>query len=199
MTPTFRLGRVAGIEVGANWSWLLVVALIVWSLAAGVFPDSNPGLSDGTYLAMAVVSALLFFLSLFLHELGHALQAQREGVAIDGITLWVFGGVARFRGEIPSARAELRIAAAGPAVSLVIGAVCLGLAILVPLPSAVDGCAVVAGHRRSKSGDPRRSGGRAGLRDHLDRPRLLRRRFWGSVRRPVARLHRVLPVERGRG
>src|SRR5258707_10545098 len=74
MTPTFRLGRVAGIEVGANWSWLLVVALIVWSLAAGVFPDSNPGLSDGTYLAMALVAALLFFLSLFLHELGHALR-----------------------------------------------------------------------------------------------------------------------------
>jgi Zn-dependent protease len=139
MTPTFRLGRVAGIEVGANWSWLLVVALIVWSLAAGVFPDSNPGLSDGTYLAMALVAALLFFLSLFLHELGHALQAQRDGVEIDGITLWVFGGVARFRGDIPSAGAELRIAAAGPAVSLVIGAVCLGLAILVPLPSAVDG------------------------------------------------------------
>jgi Zn-dependent protease len=139
VTSSFRLGRLAGIEIGANWSWLLVVALIVWSLAAGVFPTSNPGLSDGAYIAMAAVAALLFFASLTLHELGHAIQSRRDGIAIDGIPLWVFGGVARFRGEMPSAGAELRVAVAGPVVSLALGVAFLAAALALPLPAAVDG------------------------------------------------------------
>src|ERR1700754_58424 len=139
MTSTFRLGRIAGIEIGVNWSWLLVVALVVWSLAAGVFPATNPGLTDGAYLAMAIVASILFFASILLHELGHALEARRCGIAIGGITLWVFGGVASLRGEPPSAGAELRMAIAGPAVSLAIGVVCLVAALALPLPEAVDG------------------------------------------------------------
>jgi len=139
MTSSFRLGRVAGIEIGAHWSWLLIVGLIVWSLADSVFPSVNPGYSDGTYLAMAIVAALFFFVSLLLHELGHAIQAQREGIAIEGITLWVFGGVARLRGQAPSAGAELRVALAGPAVSLALGVVFLLVAIGLPLPGTVDG------------------------------------------------------------
>jgi Zn-dependent protease len=138
---SFRLARVAGIEIGAHWSWLLVVALIVWSLAAGVFPTSNPGLADGAYIAMAAAAAVLFFASLTLHELGHAVQARRDGIAIEGITLWVFGGVARFRGQIPSAGAELRVAIAGPLVSLALGAAFLAVALALPLPAAVDGVA----------------------------------------------------------
>lgn len=139
MTSSFRLARVRGIEIGANWSWLLVVVLIFWSLAVGVFPDENPGLSDGTYAAMAVVAAIVFFASLLAHELGHAIQAQRDGVEIDGITLWVLGGVARFTSEPPTAGAEFRIAAAGPAVSLVLGLAFLGLSSIGGLPSSVDG------------------------------------------------------------
>jgi Zn-dependent protease len=136
---SFRLGRVAGVEIGANWSWLFVVALIIWVLAAGVFPESNPGLSDGAYLAMAATAAVFFFASLLLHELGHAVQARREGMELDGITLWIFGGVAKFKGKFPSAGAELRIAVAGPLVSLVLGIAFLTFAALVPLPSGVDG------------------------------------------------------------
>ncbi len=139
MTSSIRLGRITGIEIGANWSWLLIVALIVWSLADGVFPSVNPGYSDGTYLAMAIVAALLFFVSLLLHELGHAIQAKREGIEIDGITLWVFGGVARLRGQMPSAGAELRVALAGPAVSLALGVLFLLVALALPLPGTVDG------------------------------------------------------------
>jgi Zn-dependent protease len=139
MHSSFRIARVRGIDIGANWTWLLVVALIVWSLADGVFPATNPGLSDGAYLAMAGVAAVLFFSSLLLHELGHAIQAQREGMAIDGITLWVFGGVAKFRGSFPSAGAEFRIAIAGPLVSLALGVLFLAAAIAIPFPSAVDG------------------------------------------------------------
>ena len=139
MTSSIRLGRIAGIEIGVNWSLIVVFALIVWSLATGVFPSQNEGLSDATYLAMAIVAALLFFLSVLLHELGHALQAQREGMEIDGITLWLFGGVARFKGMFPSAGAELRIAVAGPAVSLALGFLFVALALVMSLPEAVDG------------------------------------------------------------
>ena len=136
---SFRLGRIAGIEVGVNWSWLVVFALITWSLASGVFPSQDPGHSNATYVAMAVVAALLFFVSLLGHELGHAVTARREGMELDGITLWLFGGVARFKGMFPSAAAELKIALAGPAVSLFVGVVCSLLAWALALPSAVDG------------------------------------------------------------
>jgi Zn-dependent protease len=136
---SFELGRIAGIRIGVNWSWLVVFALIVWTLAATIFPDSNPGLSDGTYLAMAIVAAVLFFGSLLLHELGHALVARREGVEIEGITLWLFGGVAKFKGMFPSAGAEFKIAVAGPIVSLGIGVFFVLIALVGDLPEAVDG------------------------------------------------------------
>jgi Zn-dependent protease len=77
---TLRIARVSGIEIEAHWSWTLIVALLVWSLAAAVFPTSNPGLSDATYVAMGAGAAPLLFVSLAAHELGHALQARREGV-----------------------------------------------------------------------------------------------------------------------
>ena len=139
MTSSIELGRIAGIRIGVNWSWLVVFALIVWSLASAVFPSQNEGLSDATYVAMAIVAALLFFTSLLLHEYGHALQARRDGMEIEGITLWLFGGVAKFRGMFPSAGAEFRIAIAGPLVSLVLGLLFLGVPTLVGLPATVDG------------------------------------------------------------
>jgi len=138
MTSTFRFGRIAGIEIGAHWTWLLVVALVVWSLATTVFPATSPDLSAQTHLAMALVAAALFFASLLGHELGHALQARRDGVPIEGITLWVFGGVARFAGQPPTAASELRVALAGPAVSLAVGVAGVGLAALLALPDAVE-------------------------------------------------------------
>lgn len=139
MNPSFEVGRIAGIRIGINWSWLVVFALIVWSLATAIFPDQNPGLSDGTYTAMALVAAVVFFASLTAHELGHALQARRDGMEIEGITLWLFGGVARFKGMFPSAGAEFRIAVAGPAVSLVLGVAFFLASRLSGLPEAVDG------------------------------------------------------------
>jgi Zn-dependent protease/CBS domain-containing protein len=140
-----RLGRFGGVEVRINWSWLVILALIVWSLADGVFPSQNPGLSRGVHLAMAVVAALLFFASLLLHELGHSWQARREGVEIDGITLWLFGGVSQFKTRFPSAGAEFRIAIAGPLVSLILGVVFVLIAVA-GLPSAVDGVAAWLGY-----------------------------------------------------
>lgn len=139
MNATFRLGRIAGIEIGINWSWLIVLVLMLWTLAAGIFPAENPGLSDGTYVAMAIVAAIVFFTSLLLHEMGHALTAKRLGMTIDGITLWLFGGVARFSGMFPSARAEFRIAIAGPLVSVALGGLFVLLAWVTHLGRAVDG------------------------------------------------------------
>ncbi|MDQ4030020.1 MAG: site-2 protease family protein [Actinomycetota bacterium] len=139
MTSSFSLGRIAGIEVGVNWSWLVVFALIVWSLASGVFPRQYEGLGDGTYLAMAIVTAVLFFVSLLLHELGHAVVARREGMEIEGITLWLFGGVAKFKGMFPSAGAEFRIAIAGPLVSLALGLGFAALGFLAIGSDAVEG------------------------------------------------------------
>lgn len=139
MRSTYRLGRVAGIEVGLNWSVLGLLALLMWTLATGIFPSTNPGLGDNTHFAMAVVASLGFFASILLHELGHALQARREGMQIEGITLWLFGGVARFAGMFPSAGAEFRIAAAGPAVSALLAGGFVGAALVPGIPSAVDG------------------------------------------------------------
>jgi Zn-dependent protease/predicted transcriptional regulator len=138
MQDSFTIGRVGGIRIGLNWSWLVVFALIVWTWATGIFPETNPGLSDATYVAMAVAGALLFFVTLLLHELGHAIQARREGMEIEGITLWFFGGVAKFRGMFPTAGAEFRIAVAGPLVSLLIGAVLVAFAAFAGLPEPVD-------------------------------------------------------------
>ena len=139
MRDSLTLGRIAGIQVGVNWSWLVVFALIVWTLYSGIFPETNPGLSTTTYGVMAVIAAALFFLSLLLHELGHAVVARREGMEIDGITLWLFGGVAQFRGSFPSAGAEFRIAIAGPLVSLALGVVFVALAWQAGLPGEADG------------------------------------------------------------
>jgi Zn-dependent protease/CBS domain-containing protein len=146
MTSSITLGRIAGIRVGIHWSWLVVFGLITWSLATAVFPDQNPGLGDGTYYAMAVVAAVLFFTSLLLHELGHAFQARREGMEIDGITLWLFGGVAQFRGMFPTAGAEFRIAIAGPLVSVLLGAGFVGLAVAIAGVEELDGIAAWLGY-----------------------------------------------------
>jgi Zn-dependent protease/predicted transcriptional regulator len=146
MGDSIVLGRILGIRVGVNWSLLIVAALITWTLSAAVFPEENPGLSDGSYLAMGIVAAALFFASILAHELGHALQARRDRVEIEGITLWVFGGVAKLAGRIPCAGAELRIAIAGPLVSLVLGLGFAAVAWAAPLPRQVDGVAAWLGY-----------------------------------------------------
>jgi Zn-dependent protease/predicted transcriptional regulator len=142
MGDSISLGRIAGIRIGINWSVLLLSVLLVWTLATGVFPDALPDRSQVLYISLGLVAAVLFLLSILLHELGHAVQARRDGLEIDGITLWLLGGVARFKGGFPTAGAELRIALAGPAVSLFLGVVFVGAAFVPSLPAEAD--AVVA-------------------------------------------------------
>jgi Zn-dependent protease len=118
------LVRVMGIRIGVDLSWFIVLFLYIWLLSDS-FKQVQPGHPDRAFV-LAVVSALAFFVSVLLHELGHAIVARRNGLEINGITLWMFGGIAQIRGEMPSAGAEFRIAAAGPLVTLVIALLCLG-------------------------------------------------------------------------
>jgi Zn-dependent protease/CBS domain-containing protein len=139
MSPTFNIGRIAGIRISLNWSWLIIFALIVWSLDASVFPAQDPGLSHATYLAMSVVAAIVFFVSILLHEIGHSIVARRNGMEIEGITLWLFGGVSQFKEKFRSPGSEFRIGIAGPAVSLVLGVFFVGLAAATKFATPVDG------------------------------------------------------------
>lgn len=123
MTESIRLGRIAGIAVGFNWSVLVIFWLITWSLAVGEFPQANPGETDTSYWVAALLTGLVFFASLLAHELGHALVARRLGMQVEGITLWLFGGVAKLGGEAATARAELQVGVIGPAVSVAAAAV----------------------------------------------------------------------------
>lgn len=120
MNESFHLGRVAGIRVGANWTVLVIFLLVFGGLAGGRFPLLFPDEPTGVYIAAGGIAAIVFFLSLLAHETAHALVAQRNGVEVDGIVLWMFGGVAQLRGEAPNPGAELRIAGVGPLVSLLL-------------------------------------------------------------------------------
>jgi Zn-dependent protease len=122
MDSSVRLGRVAGIEIALHWSLAIALVLIVWTLAGQVMPELAPDQSQSAYWLVSLLAALLFYVSLLSHEMGHALVARRLGVSVEGITLWIFGGVARLGGDAATAGTEARIAVAGPVVSLVLAA-----------------------------------------------------------------------------
>jgi Zn-dependent protease len=124
---SIQLARVFGIRIGLDYSWFIVLFLIIWNLS-GYYEDVAPG---SNAFVLAVVSALLFFLSIILHELGHAWVALRNGIPIEGIDLWLFGGVAKLGRESDSPGVEFRIAAAGPLVTVLIAVVCFGLGMAV--------------------------------------------------------------------
>ena len=124
--PSWEIGRALGIPIRVHGSWFLVFLLVTWSLATGYLPEGLPGLSPTRYWTMGGIAALLLFLSVLLHELGHSYVALRYHIPIERITLFIFGGVAHMRKEAPTPRAEFLIAVAGPVVSFVLGAVCLG-------------------------------------------------------------------------
>src|SRR5678815_758422 len=120
-------------------SWFSIAFWVTWSLAEGLFKRMFPELVEkpGIRWAMGISGALLFFLSIVLHEFGHSSVARRFGVQMRGITLFIFGGVAEMADEPPSAKAEFWVAIAGPIVSVVLGFLFLALsAVPQPLPSA---------------------------------------------------------------
>ena len=103
--------------------WLVIVALITWSLGASYFPEVVSGISPAASYALGFASALLLFASILAHEFGHAIVARRHGIEVEEIDLWLLGGVSRMRGDAHDPGAELRYALAGPAVTAVIAAV----------------------------------------------------------------------------
>jgi len=126
---TFEL---AGFRVGFDWSILVVLALISWSLASQILPAGFPGYRGEAYWIAALGAAGLFLGSLVAHELSHAITARRAaGVEVEDITFWLFGGIARIRGELPTPRLQLLVAGIGPLTSMVLGALFWGLALVV--------------------------------------------------------------------
>jgi Zn-dependent protease len=123
---TVRLGQVVGIPVGAHWSVGVILVIIAELLAVTVLPGAFPHQPAGLYWLVAGAAAVLFLASLLAHELAHALVARRNGVGVRSITLWMLGGMAELDADPPSAAADLRIALAGPAASLVAGLVLFG-------------------------------------------------------------------------
>jgi Zn-dependent protease len=118
--------RIAGIKVSADWSVMLIAALLAWGVADGAVPSYVPGTPVWLAWIAGAIAAVLLIASLTAHEMGHALLARRRGVAVDGIRLWLFGGVARMSGDWTSGKTEMAVAAIGPAVTLLLAAFFVG-------------------------------------------------------------------------
>ena len=131
------LFRLLGFEVRVDLSWLVLAALITWSLAVGVFPYDNKGLAPATYWWMGVIGAAGLFFSILFHEFCHSLVARRFGLHMRGITLFIFGGVAEMEDEPPSPKSEFFMAVAGPLSSMVLGAAFYAAASLMEGAAAV--------------------------------------------------------------
>jgi Zn-dependent protease len=135
VNSSVRLGRVAGVEIGANWSVLLVAGLIAWLLAGDILPTLSPGQPAAAYWAAGGTVVVVFYSALLAHELGHSIVARRRGVEVEEITLWFLGGVSKLRSDSNSAKDELRIALVGPLVSFALGAAFAVSAIVVDISS----------------------------------------------------------------
>ena len=133
---SFQIMRIFGIRIGASPSWFVVLFFFIY-IVSDYFRDVLGGSVTQAYVT-AVCAVLLFFISLILHELGHALVARRLGIGISGIDLWFFGGVAKMTRDTDSPGTEFKVAAAGPAVTLVVIGLCVGLASLISQGEALD-------------------------------------------------------------
>ena len=139
-TDHVQIARVIGIPIYLHFSWLIIFGLIVWTLSTGYFPAQYPDLPASSYWAKGLVASLLFFVSIVLHELGHAVVALRHGLRTRSITLFIFGGVAQLEKDPRDGRAEFWMAAAGPLVSLALAGVfytCATLPFVGPSAAAV--------------------------------------------------------------
>ena len=120
---TIRLGRILGIPIGVDPTWFLMFALVTWTLASSYFPSEFTNWPTAQYWMVGAVTAILFFMSVVLHELGHSILALRYKIPVTNITLYIFGGIAQIASEPPSAIAEFVIAIAGPLTSFALAAI----------------------------------------------------------------------------
>jgi Zn-dependent protease len=128
MIAGIRIARLFGFEIRLDLSWFVVFLLVFWTFAQGVFPSRVPGYSSAVYNTMALVGAILFFGSVLMHELAHSAVARARGIPVEGITLFIFGGVARVRSDVENPRDEFLITVVGPLSSAAIGLVLLAFA-----------------------------------------------------------------------
>jgi Zn-dependent protease/CBS domain-containing protein len=133
----FRIGKLFGIEIRLDWSWLVILVLLTWNLSI-VFSRWHPDWSPVEPIAVALVASLLFFGCILVHELAHSLVAGRYGLRVRSITLFLFGGVSNIEHEPPSARAELFIAVVGPITSVLLGMGFLAASVLTTPVSLED-------------------------------------------------------------
>lgn len=141
----WQVGRILGIPIKVHESWFLVFAFVTWSLASGYLPEALPGLSAWRYWTMGSVAALLLFVSVLLHELGHSYVALQYHIPIGQITLFIFGGMAQMHREPPGPRAEFLIAIAGPLVSFLLGGSLVAAVWAVDSTSGIQGLLVLGG------------------------------------------------------
>jgi Zn-dependent protease/CBS domain-containing protein len=124
LRTNIRLFKVLGIPVEINVSWFIIFALVAWSLVSLYFPTNYRDYSTAAHWIMGIAAAILLFVSVVLHELGHSYVAKTHGVPIRRITLFLFGGVSQLTRESPNPTTELKIAVAGPVVSFLLGGIC---------------------------------------------------------------------------
>jgi len=124
---SFKLATFFNIPVHINYSWFIVLGLVIYTLAQGYFPTTNPEQGAAVHWLMAVIAAILLFASLLAHELSHSVVAKRNQLSIRGITLFIFGGVAHMEEEPPTPAVEFKMAVAGPLMSFFISLLFFGL------------------------------------------------------------------------
>ena len=123
LTNSIKLFTIRGIEVGVHYSWLIIFALLTWSLGGFLFREMQPGLADIEYWLLGGTAALLLFVSVLIHELAHSFMALARGLAAKSITLFIFGGVSNLGGEAKKPSTEFLVAIVGPLTSFVLAGV----------------------------------------------------------------------------
>jgi Zn-dependent protease/predicted transcriptional regulator len=127
MQAQIKLGRIFGVQLGLHYSWLIIALLVMLSLA-GQFHSANPQWGGGTIWVTAIITGVLFFVAIILHELSHAAVAKARGLPVRSITLFALGGVAQIEKDAADAKTEFWMAIVGPIASVIIGVLCLLLA-----------------------------------------------------------------------
>jgi len=137
---SFKLGRILGIDVGVHWSWIFIFLIVTWSFATGVLESFYPGWSEAQRWSAGAFIALIFFVSILLHELSHSVLSNHKGLPVRNITLFVFGGVSNLEREPDSPGLEFAIAIVGPLTSLVLGVLfAIGWVVIRPFNGGIAG------------------------------------------------------------
>lgn len=143
MEQDIKLGKIAGIPIGINWSMVVIFVLFAWELSDLVLPAYQPHRATATYWVVGVATTFVFFFTLLLHEVSHAVVAKRNGIGVRRITFWLFGGVSELEGEALTPGADFRIAVVGPLTSLVVAGL-FGLVVFLLHHDGVGGVVVSA-------------------------------------------------------